>query len=175
MNYLRAMMLGLGLLLALSASALANDPTNPTKGSPLAVSIGGSRSVEPVAVADRLRGFVGIVAILALAYALSTDRRAVSGRVLFWGLALQWAFALLVLRVPAGERVLSGAGHVVEQVLGCALKGSEFVFGAKLVDPGGPASSSRSGCCRPSSSSRRSSPCSITWASCNGSCEGSPS
>jgi concentrative nucleoside transporter, CNT family len=139
MNYLRAMMLGLGLLLALSASALANDPTNPTKGSPLAVSIGGSRSVEPVAVADRLRGFVGIVAILALAYALSTDRRAVSGRVLFWGLALQWAFALLVLRVPAGERVLSGAGHVVEQVLGCALKGSEFVFGAKLVDPGGPA------------------------------------
>ena len=39
--------------------------------------------------------------------------RAVSGRVLFWGLTLQWAFALLVLRVPAGEQVLSRAGDAV--------------------------------------------------------------
>src|SRR5262249_25037081 len=81
-------------------------------------------STLPVPVVDRLRGLVGIVAILGLAYAISTDRRAVSLRVLFWGLAVQWAFALLVLRVPAGERVLEEAGIVVEGVLACALKGS---------------------------------------------------
>ena len=87
---------------------------------------------------ERGRGFVGILAILALAYALSENRRAISRRVLLWGLTLQWAFALLVLRVPAGERVLRTAGGVVEHVLACAVKGAEFVFGAKLVDPGGP-------------------------------------
>lgn len=91
------------------------------------------------ALLDRARGLLGIVAILGLALALSENRRAISGRVVFWGLALQWAFALLVLRVPAGERVLRQAGDAVKQVLDCALEGAKFVFGAKLVDPEGPA------------------------------------
>ena len=55
------------------------------------------------AIFDRLRGLIGIVAILGVAYALSDNRRAISRRVLFWGLLMQWAFALLVLRVPVGE------------------------------------------------------------------------
>ncbi|MHC5541762.1 NupC/NupG family nucleoside CNT transporter, partial [Singulisphaera rosea] len=88
---------------------------------------------------DRVRGFVGILCVLGLAYALSEDRRAVSWRILFWGLFLQWAFALIVLKVPAGEEVLAKAGDVVKEVLACGLKGSEFVFGPKLVDAGGPA------------------------------------
>jgi CNT family concentrative nucleoside transporter len=94
--------------------------------------------VEPVPVSDRLRGLVGMGVILATAALLSSNRGAISVRVLFWGLALQWAFALLVLRVPAGEKVLSRAGEVVEQVLACALAGSEFVFGPLMVDRTGP-------------------------------------
>lgn len=88
---------------------------------------------------DRVRGGLGILAILGVATVLSERRRAISKRVLFWGLGLQWAFAIVVLRVPAGVRVLRKAGGVVEEVLACALKGAEFVFGAKLVDPSGPA------------------------------------
>lgn len=87
---------------------------------------------------ERFRGLLGIVVILAVATALSTNRRAISPRVVFWGLALQWAFALVVLRVPAGERVLRDAGEGVKGVLDCALKGAEFLFGAKLVDAEGP-------------------------------------
>jgi concentrative nucleoside transporter, CNT family len=94
---------------------------------------------EPTAIAERLRGFVGIAVILGTAFALSTDRRAISRRVVFWGLTLQWAFALVVLRVPAGEVILSKAGKGVEAVLGCAMSGASFVFGETLVDPGGPA------------------------------------
>jgi concentrative nucleoside transporter, CNT family len=88
---------------------------------------------------DRGRGAVGIVAILGLAYVLSEDRRAIARRVLSWGLTLQWACALLVLRVPAGERALRRAGSGVEEILDCAHKGAEFVFGGQLTDPGGPA------------------------------------
>jgi CNT family concentrative nucleoside transporter len=54
-------------------------------------------------------------------------------------LALQWVFALLVLRVPAGVRLFRALGDGVETVLGCALAGAQFVFGAALVDRNGPA------------------------------------
>jgi CNT family concentrative nucleoside transporter len=97
------------------------------------------RDTDIQSITERARGCAGILAILALAWVLSENRRAISRRVFFWGLALQWAFALVVLRVPLGERVLRGAGDVVKLVLDCALKGAEFVFGAKLVDPSGPA------------------------------------
>jgi CNT family concentrative nucleoside transporter len=127
---MRAACLGLCVLLALTSGALGAEPATPSTG---------VAAAEPAALGERLRGLVGIAAILGLAFALSSNRRAVSRRVLAWGLGLQWVFALLVLRVPAGQRVLTDAGHVVEEVLGCALKGSEFVFGPKLVDPGGPA------------------------------------
>jgi CNT family concentrative nucleoside transporter len=44
---------------------------------------------------------------------LSDNRRAISRRVVLWGLGLQWGFALLVLRVPAGIRFLEHAGNGV--------------------------------------------------------------
>jgi CNT family concentrative nucleoside transporter len=88
---------------------------------------------------DRLRGALGILLILALAVALSEDRRAISRRVVAWGLGLQWMFALLVLRVPQGKDALTAAGKFVEAVLGCAQSGAAFVFGDRLVDPNGPA------------------------------------
>lgn len=87
----------------------------------------------------RFQGVLGIVAILGLVYVLSTDRKAISRRVVFWGLVLQWAFALIVLRVPQGVAVLEGAGEVVKRVLACAMAGSALVFGDKLTDPNGPA------------------------------------
>lgn len=88
---------------------------------------------------DRFRGLIGIAAILCLAYLLSENRRAISKRVVFWGLALQWGFAVLVLWVPAGSVALEYAGGFVKGILDTALVGSEFVFGPKLVAPDGPA------------------------------------
>ena len=52
-----------------------------------------------------------MIAILAAAVFLSDNRRAISRRVVFWGLALQWGFALLVLRVPAGARFFARRGQ----------------------------------------------------------------
>jgi len=88
---------------------------------------------------DQNRGLLGIVLILGLAALLSENRRAISRRVVLWGLALQWGFAVLVLKVPAGRDVLTKAGEFVEGVLACAMSGSAMVFGPKLTDPGGPA------------------------------------
>src|SRR5690348_9909373 len=90
-------------------------------------------------VFERFRGLVGIVAILGVAYVLSVDRRAIGRRALSWGLRRPWALGSLGLGVPAGARVLRGAGDAVKRVLDCALEGAGFVFGKSLIDPEGPA------------------------------------
>ncbi len=96
-------------------------------------------SLDLLDIADRIRGLFGMFAILGVAAFLSDNRRAISMRVVFWGLLLQWGFALLVLRVPAGVELLRWSGESVELILGCALEGSRFVFGKALIDPKGPA------------------------------------
>ena len=95
-------------------------------------------SVDLPDIFDRVRGFFGMLAILGVASFLSDNRQAISRRVVLWGLALQWGFALLVLRVPAGIRFLEQAGEVVKLILDCALEGAGFVFGKVLIDPAGP-------------------------------------
>src|SRR5262249_36919119 len=80
-------------------------------------------SIDLLDIADRIRGVFGMLAILGVAVFLSDNRRAISGRVVFWGLVLQWGFALLVLRLPAGVEVLKQAGEGVKAILDCALAG----------------------------------------------------
>lgn len=95
-------------------------------------------SIDPFDLADRARGFVGMFAIIGAAVFLSENRAAISGRVVFWGVALQWLFAFLALRAAVGIELLKAAGTAVEAVLDCAIDGAEFVFGSDLIDPKGP-------------------------------------
>ncbi len=88
---------------------------------------------------DRYRGGLGILAILSIAFVISTNKKAISVRVMFWGLLLQLAFALVVLRTPWGALGLEAAATAVVKVLACSDAGAKFVFGEKLIDPGGPA------------------------------------
>ncbi len=106
---------------------------------PWSTTVSVPESIDLFDLADRARGMVGVVAILGVAVFLSENRRAISGRVVVWGLLLQWGFAILVLRVPAGIRAMRTAGDAVEAVLACALAGAEFVFGKALTDEKGPA------------------------------------
>ncbi len=77
-----------------------------------------------------LQPLVGLVGILALAYALSTNRRAISPRVVGWGLGLQVLFALIVLKTSVGQRVFEVLGEKMSQLLNFSIVGSGFVFGA---------------------------------------------
>jgi CNT family concentrative nucleoside transporter len=47
---------------------------------------------------ERFTGLIGFFAILAIAWALSTDRKAIKWRPVFWGLVLQIVVAILVLK-----------------------------------------------------------------------------
>jgi nucleoside permease NupC len=55
----------------------------------------------------RLTGVLGIAAILLFAYLFSTDRKAIRVKTIWVGLTLQFIFAILILRVGYGERVMT--------------------------------------------------------------------
>ena len=76
-----------------------------------------------------LIGVAGIVVILAIAFAISTNRRAIRLRVVGAAFALQVSIAVLVLYVPFGRRLIQGAAAGVSALLGYAQAGTDFVFG----------------------------------------------
>jgi len=67
--------------------------------------------------------------ILGIGVALSRNRRAISRRVVAWGVGLQLVFAIFVLRVPVGQTIFSWLGATVTKILSFSYAGSEFVFG----------------------------------------------
>jgi CNT family concentrative nucleoside transporter len=73
--------------------------------------------------------FVGLIVILSVAYALSTDRRAIDRRTVAWGLSLQILFALLVLKTATGQAVFQRLGALINRLLDFAFVGSSMVFG----------------------------------------------
>lgn len=79
---------------------------------------------------------VGFVVLLAIGYALSRDRKAVSLKVILWGVGLQWVMAVILLKIPQGQLALEWLASGVSSVIGQAYKGSEFLFG-EMGRPGG--------------------------------------
>ena len=78
---------------------------------------------------SRFVGILGILTMLALAFAFSTNRRAIRLKTVGWGLGLQLTFAVFVLRADIGRRIFQMAGNAVNRLLSYAFAGSEFVFG----------------------------------------------
>ncbi len=85
----------------------------------------------------RFTGLLGVVVLLGVAYALSTDRSAIRWRTVAWGLSLQVLFAFLVLKWSFGQAILRTGSSAVTALLGHAVDGSRFVFGP-LGDPHSP-------------------------------------
>ncbi len=84
---------------------------------------------------ERLSGLLGIIAILAIAYLFSTDRKAIRLKTVAWGLGLQFLFAVLVLRTSIGQNTFRWVGAKITRLLSFASFGSSFVFG-ELGTPG---------------------------------------
>src|SRR5436305_2121607 len=77
----------------------------------------------------RLTGVLGIAVILGLAYLFSTNRRAIKMKTIAWGLGLQLALGLFVLRVPSGQIIFQTLGAGAKHLLDFSYVGSTFIFG----------------------------------------------
>jgi CNT family concentrative nucleoside transporter len=69
------------------------------------------------------------VLIGLVAYACSSNRRAIKLRTVAWGFGLQLLFALLVLKTSVGQQVLGVVADRIRQLLGFSMAGSSLVFG----------------------------------------------
>jgi CNT family concentrative nucleoside transporter len=77
----------------------------------------------------RFTGVLGILTILGLAYLFSTSRRSIRLKTVAWGLGLQLALGLFVLRVKSGEWLFQKLGNGAKKLLDFSYVGSSFVFG----------------------------------------------
>jgi CNT family concentrative nucleoside transporter len=78
---------------------------------------------------DRFTGILGILAVLIAAWLGSTDRKHIRWRTVVWGLSLQVTFAFLVLRFDYGQRAMTWAGGVVNNMLSATFAGTAVLFG----------------------------------------------
>jgi CNT family concentrative nucleoside transporter len=83
----------------------------------------------------RLVSFGGLFVMLGIAYALSENRRAISLRVVAWGLALQLILVLLVLYTAPGRWLFGGVEKVFGGILSFSNEGAKFVFGSLATEP----------------------------------------
>ncbi len=85
---------------------------------------------------ENLRSLVGIVAIVALGFALSDNRRAIRWRVVLSGLGLQFAVALFVLKTDVGIFLFARIGDGVNRLIDYNREGTRFVFNSLGSDAG---------------------------------------
>lgn len=84
---------------------------------------------------QKLLGVAGILVILGIAFALSTNRKAIRIRVVGAAFALQAAIAFLVLYTSGGRAAIQIMSNGVGNLLGYANKGTEFLFGPSETNP----------------------------------------
>jgi len=124
----------------MTATAVGGDslhappPRMPYDARDLAV-IGGALAAATVVALlarfgiPRVQPLCGLIVIMTIAYSISTNRRAIDRRTVAWGLSLQIAFALLVLKTTIGQRVFQTLGGLINRLLDFASVGSSMVFG----------------------------------------------
>jgi len=84
---------------------------------------------------QKLLGIAGIIVILGIAFALSTNRKAIRLRVVGAAFALQATIAFLVLYTSWGRAGIETLSGGVSNLLGYATKGTEFLFGPSETNP----------------------------------------
>jgi concentrative nucleoside transporter, CNT family len=92
-----------------------------------------------------LQSALGVVTIVAIAFIISENHRAVPWRPVIVGLVVTFALALLMLKVPQTEIVFGWVNRAVEAIAAATRAGTSFVFGyvgggALPFDPKSPGS-----------------------------------
>src|SRR5882724_13001282 len=73
--------------------------------------------------------FFGWLTMLAIAWAISFNRKKFPWRTVIWGVGLQFSLALLILNTQAGKDFFIIAGKVVQKLIQFSTEGTKFVFG----------------------------------------------
>ncbi len=85
-----------------------------------------------------LKGVIGMLVILGIAWVFSSNRKAISWKVVGIGLGIQILLALGILYIPFVQIIFDFVGRVFVKILGFTEAGAEFLFksfGANVIEP----------------------------------------
>ena len=85
---------------------------------------------------DQYKGILGILTLLAIAYAMSNNRNKISFRTIYWGLGLQFIFAVFILKTPLGKPIFSFLDKIITKLISFSDAGSDFLFKSYVADVG---------------------------------------
>ena len=77
----------------------------------------------------KLISLTGWFTMIAVAWAISFNRKKFPWRTVIWGVGLQFIFALMILKTPWGAKAFEIAGKVVQKLIQFSTDGTKFVFG----------------------------------------------
>jgi len=85
---------------------------------------------------ERFIRLLGIVVLLAIAFALSNNRKQINMRIIGWGLGLQAIFAIFILRTPIGGPLFGYLDKAIRKLISFSDAGSDFLFKSFVPDVG---------------------------------------
>src|SRR6187431_2501419 len=91
-------------------------------------------SLASAAMHLKLISLLGLVVFIAVAWAISSNRKLFPWRTVLWGLALQIIFAILILKTPWGAAIFDFTGRAINKMIQFSNEGCQFVFGPLAVD-----------------------------------------
>lgn len=78
---------------------------------------------------EKFISLIGIAVQIGICYALSTNRKKIDWKLVFWGISLQLIFALFILKTSAGESIFAFLNDAVIKMLSFSTDGAKFIFG----------------------------------------------
>jgi CNT family concentrative nucleoside transporter len=87
---------------------------------------------EGFSINGMLRGILGMIALLAIAYLFSSNKKAINWKTVFIGLAAQLILAIGVLKVDFVKAAFEFIGGLFVKVLDFTRSGSEFLLGGMM-------------------------------------------
>ena len=75
-----------------------------------------------------LRGMLSLIVLIGICYIFSTNRKAISWKVVISGLLFQFILAIAVLKVPAFQQVIEFIAKIFIKILDSSNAGSAFLF-----------------------------------------------
>jgi CNT family concentrative nucleoside transporter len=82
---------------------------------------------------ERFQGLIGVIIILGIAFLCSNNRKNINYRLVFSGIALQIAIAVLVLKVKPVTNFFKWVGRQIGHIEEFAKEGAAFVYGGIIV------------------------------------------
>ncbi|MDD2635199.1 MAG: nucleoside transporter C-terminal domain-containing protein [Bacteroidales bacterium] len=94
-----------------------------------------NKTLKPQAgftIMSLLRGLLGMLALIFIAWIFSTDRKKVSWRVVIIGLSTQAILAIGVLKIPFIKAIFEFVGQIFVKILAFSSEGAEFLLGGLM-------------------------------------------